>query len=214
MKVGEEPVEPRGDRRGRASHAPRQPPYTPRAEVAMDLRPSRVHRCRVRCSLTPKRTAWICGSAPATNCSEGTLYLRRVVRNLVRDDTRAAGRSAAMAPLDGSEPEDACSALDAMLAAEAYARYLRALATLSPRARLALTARLQQGLDYAGVAKVAKCASAAAARAMVGRALERVRGDARCAMRKEWLGVRDDSRRYLVHAALCPIRLPYPLNAG
>jgi hypothetical protein len=61
-----------------------------------------------------------------------------------------------------------------MLAAEAYARYRRAVSRLSPRAQRALAARLEEGLDYAGVARVAPCASPAAARALVGRALERV----------------------------------------
>jgi DNA-directed RNA polymerase specialized sigma24 family protein len=66
-----------------------------------------------------------------------------------------------------------------MIATEAYARYRTAVARLSPRAQLAVRARLEEGLDYAAVARSAGCASPAAARIMVGRALERVTAEIR-----------------------------------
>jgi RNA polymerase sigma factor (sigma-70 family) len=108
--------------------------------------------------------------------ANGTLqpYLRRVFKNLVRDYSRAAGRMPPIDPLEDWDTQDTRSPLGAMLAAEAYARYRHAVSRLSPRAQRALAARLEEGLDYGGVARVAPCASPAAARALVGRALERV----------------------------------------
>lgn len=101
-------------------------------------------------------------------------YLRRVLKNLVRDHTRAASRQPPLQQLDDEELHDTGSPLNILLAAEAYARYRAALSALSPRARLAVTARLEQGLDYETVARLAQCASAAAARVLVGRAVTRV----------------------------------------
>ena len=101
-------------------------------------------------------------------------YLRRVLKNLVRDHTRTTARRPVMRPLEDWDQHDDSSPLAAMLAAEAYARYRAALRALSPRAREAVVARLERGLDYAAVAKCARCASTAAARVLVGRALTRM----------------------------------------
>lgn len=107
---------------------------------------------------------------------DGTLqpYLRRVLKNLVRDHTRSVGRRPIMQTLEDWDQQDTRSPLGALLAEEAYARYRKVMERLSPRARAAVTARLERGLDYAAVAKHAQCASAAAARVLVGRALARV----------------------------------------
>ena len=116
---------------------------------------------------------------------DGTLqpYLRRVLTNLVRDHARSSARQPAMQSLEDWDHQDTRSPLEAMLAHEAYARYQAAVLRLSPRARTALTARLERGLDYAAVAAQAQCASAAAARALVGRALGRVVAEMRAGVR-------------------------------
>jgi RNA polymerase sigma factor (sigma-70 family) len=106
----------------------------------------------------------------------GTLqpYLRRVLTNLVRDRTRTGGRHPETVQLQDDEAMQTGSQLDTAIVAEAYARYRAAVARLSPRQAAALTARIEEGLDYAAVARRARCASAGAARVMVGRALTRV----------------------------------------
>ena len=101
-------------------------------------------------------------------------YLRRVLQNLVRDHGREMARQPPIRSLEAWDHPIARSHVDAMIGAETYARYRAAVRKLSPRARAALQARIERGLDYAAVARRAKCASPAAARAMVGRALERV----------------------------------------
>lgn len=113
-------------------------------------------------------------------CDAGTLqpYLRRVLKNLILDHSRSNGRFPVQ-PLEDWDSQDTRTPLGMMLAKEAYTRYLAAVAKRSPRARRALTARLERGLDYASVAKIAPCASPAAARALVGRALERVAAEIR-----------------------------------
>jgi len=112
---------------------------------------------------------------------DGTLqpYLRRVVMNLVRDHGRAQARQPETRPLQDWDHPIMRSPADAMIGAERYARYRAAVRKLSPRARVALQGRIERGLDYAAVARLAQCASPAAARAMVGRALERVMKDMR-----------------------------------
>lgn len=116
-------------------------------------------------------------------CDSGTLqpYMRRVLKNLVRDHARAGGRRPEMRPIEEWDESDDSSHLDRMIASEAYARYRAAVAKLSPRAQIAVRARIEQGLDYEAVARHAQCASPAAARIMVGRALNRVAADLRAA---------------------------------
>jgi RNA polymerase sigma factor (sigma-70 family) len=116
----------------------------------------------------------------------GTLqpYLRRVLTNLVRDRTRTTGRQPQSVPLHEDQAPDRGSQLDSAIVAETYARYRSALAALSPREAAALTARIDEGLDYAAVARRAGSASAAAARVMVGRALKRVWAEVRAPARR------------------------------
>ena len=111
----------------------------------------------------------------------GTLqpYLRRVLTNLVRDRTRSVGRGPTMRPLKDDDYAVELSPVDALLSAELIARYRAALATLSPRERTALRARLERGLAYRDVARRAGCVSSGAARVMVGRALARVEAQIR-----------------------------------
>lgn len=106
----------------------------------------------------------------------GTLqpYLRRVLTNLVRDRTRSVGRGPSMRPLHEDDHAGEASPVEALVTAELIARYRAALATLSPRERTALRARLERGLAYRDVARCAGCVSTGAARVMVGRALARV----------------------------------------
>jgi RNA polymerase sigma factor (sigma-70 family) len=106
----------------------------------------------------------------------GTLqpYLRRVLTNLVRDRVRGTGRRLETVQLQEEDAAGEGSQLDAAIVSETYARYRAAVAALSPREAAALVARIEEGLDYAAVARRAGCASAGAARVMVGRALTRV----------------------------------------
>lgn len=106
-------------------------------------------------------------------------YMRRVLVNLVRDYTRANGRRPGLVSLEDEDAPLADSQLSTMIAAQTYARYRAAVTVLSPRERTALVARIERGLPYEEVARRARCASAGAARVMVGRALRRVHQELR-----------------------------------
>jgi RNA polymerase sigma-70 factor (ECF subfamily) len=101
-------------------------------------------------------------------------YLRRVLSNLVHDRARLAGRRPPLLPIDDDMLTVPSSQEDALRAAETFDRYRAAVASLTPRERAALTARLHRHWDYARVARSAGCPSEGAARVMVGRALAKV----------------------------------------
>jgi RNA polymerase sigma factor (sigma-70 family) len=117
----------------------------------------------------------------------GTLqpYLRRVLTNLVRDRSRTNARSPVTVQYQEDDHGCESSPLDTLITAELMVRYRAAIATLSPRERTALRARLERGLAYREVAHCAGCASTGAARVMVGRALARVEAQIRRAGRLE-----------------------------
>jgi RNA polymerase sigma-70 factor (ECF subfamily) len=101
-------------------------------------------------------------------------YLRRALVNMVRDELRAVARSPLVVPLDELQRSYAPSQLDRAIGRQAYARYRAALQRLTPRARQAAVARLERGASYQDVAKRIGCPNALAARAVVGRAVERI----------------------------------------
>ena len=101
-------------------------------------------------------------------------YLRRALVNMVRDEVRAAARAPLVSPLDDLHRSYAPSPLDRAIGRQAYARYRTALARLTPRARRAAIARLERGESYQEVAERIGCPTALAARAVVGRAVERI----------------------------------------
>jgi RNA polymerase sigma-70 factor, ECF subfamily len=107
-------------------------------------------------------------------------YLRKILVNLVRDEFRVVARL----PDIGAELGDvaaplAPSALDLLLGKEAQRRYRSAVRRLRPRVRVAVAARLEEGLSYDAIAARLGLVTAAAARAMVGRGVERVTAEMR-----------------------------------
>jgi len=101
-------------------------------------------------------------------------YLRRALVNIVRDELRAVARAPLIMPLDELERSYTPSQLDRAIGRQAYARYRAALARLTPRARQAVVARLEHGASYQKVAGRIGCPNALAARAVVGRAVDRI----------------------------------------
>jgi RNA polymerase sigma-70 factor (ECF subfamily) len=101
-------------------------------------------------------------------------YLRRILINLTRDELRTAKRA-----WDGVEPDAVAesvqpSSLDLLLGQDKVRDFRRAVATLPPRSRAALLARLEHGRSYSEIATDLAAPGPGAARAIVGRAVERV----------------------------------------
>src|SRR4051812_21706814 len=101
-------------------------------------------------------------------------YLRRILLNLTKDEIRSVVRHPEHASLDGVEAIVKPSALDLLLGRESRARFRAAVAQLRPRSRTALLGRLEQGLTYDEIAELIGVAGPGAARAIVGRSVERV----------------------------------------
>jgi RNA polymerase sigma-70 factor, ECF subfamily len=102
-------------------------------------------------------------------------YLREAFTNRVRDEVRRAvrrpraGASAALAQRDVRP-----SPLDAVVSTQHRERYARALASLSPRDRAVLLARMEGGLSYEEIARLTGKPTAAAALMAVRRAVARL----------------------------------------
>jgi RNA polymerase sigma factor (sigma-70 family) len=119
-------------------------------------------------------------------------YLRKILLNLVRDELRAVARLPDVsAELGDIAARFAPDALDLLLGREAQRRYRAAVRTLRPRARAAVVARLEEGLSYEAIAARLGLVTPAAARAMVGRGVERVTAE---------MGRRRTRRRAAAHA--------------
>jgi RNA polymerase sigma-70 factor, ECF subfamily len=107
-------------------------------------------------------------------------YLRKILVNLVRDELRLVGRLPDIsAELGDIAAPFAPNALDLLLGKEAQRRYRLAIRTLRPRMRAAVVARLEKGLSYDDIAVRLGLVTPAAARAMVGRGVERVTAEMR-----------------------------------
>ncbi len=98
-------------------------------------------------------------------------YLRQALVNRVRNELRRHATRPAATHLDTSEPADAPSPFEAVVAAETSARYEAGLACLTPAERDAVVSRVEFGLSYAEVAEAIGKPSADAARMYVARAI-------------------------------------------
>lgn len=104
-------------------------------------------------------------------------YMQTAVTNRIRAQIRRAQIVPPPLPLDGAlidVVDDAPTALDTLLDADAEARYRRAFAELPERDRAALVAR-SMGYTYEQVAAVAGHSSADAARIALTRIVKRLR---------------------------------------
>ena len=108
---------------------------------------------------------------------EGALlaYMRQILLNQIRDESRRAKRRPAHDPL----PDDlgdtmTPSPLEEIIGKESVRRYEEALARLSDRQREAIILRVELGLRYREVAEAVHAPSVNAARLMVARALVRL----------------------------------------
>lgn len=107
-------------------------------------------------------------------------YLRKILVNLVRDELRLVARLPDVsAELGDIAAPFAPNALDLLLGKEAQRRYRSALRTLRPHVRAAVVARLEEGLSYDVIAAQLGLVTPAAARAMVGRGVDRVTAEMR-----------------------------------
>jgi RNA polymerase sigma-70 factor (ECF subfamily) len=100
-------------------------------------------------------------------------YLRRSVQNRLVDERRRAARFAPPAPLEDEHAAGGDSPLDDAIARDRRRRFRIALAALSPRDRLAVVMRLNDGASYEAIAEAIECPTPNAARVAVGRALHR-----------------------------------------
>jgi RNA polymerase sigma factor (sigma-70 family) len=101
-------------------------------------------------------------------------YLQRAVKNRIIDLYKRSGRRPARESISDQVPARDVSPYDAALAAEAYDRYQRALASLSKPDRCAVVSRLELGLGYEEIAAQLRKPTPDAARVAVSRAIVRL----------------------------------------
>ena len=101
-------------------------------------------------------------------------YLRQSVINRIRDEVRKIGRHPPPEELPGDLPSDLTSPLEEAVRSEAYERYRRALAQLSPRDREMIVARIEAQWSIAEIAQRFGIRTPDAARMAVSRALRRL----------------------------------------
>ena len=99
------------------------------------------------------------------------VYLRKALRNRIRDEIRRVHRRPASTTAGDSLPDDAPSPLEALVGQEALEEYERALEDLGDEQREAVVARVELGLSYQEIADQLGKPSADAARMVVARAL-------------------------------------------
>jgi len=107
---------------------------------------------------------------------EGALqaYLRQALMNRIRNEIRNAGRRPAAVELDGEQPDDGLSPLEAAIGTEAVERYETALARLRDEERELVVGRIELGMTYPELARASGKPSMDAARMAVARALVRL----------------------------------------
>ncbi len=98
-------------------------------------------------------------------------YLRQIVLNLMCDEIRKAGREPVSVALDEHIAAAMPDPADRIYGQQSWRAYQKALATLSPRARQCIIARVERGLNYEAIAKSTGRPTAGAARVAVTRAL-------------------------------------------
>jgi RNA polymerase sigma-70 factor (ECF subfamily) len=101
-------------------------------------------------------------------------YLRKAVQNRIIDAYRRSSRRPPRTDLPEDAPIVGPSALDTLIGEEMKTRYETALLSLSADDRDAIVLRLEQGSDYADIARRLKKPTADAARMTVVRALARL----------------------------------------
>jgi RNA polymerase sigma-70 factor (ECF subfamily) len=102
-------------------------------------------------------------------------YARQAVINRLRDQARRRLARPLIVPIDTGVMDDAPSALDQVLDAEAMARYQAAFSALDIKDRQALIARSEMGYSFEQIAQLVGKPSANAARMAVVRAIEILR---------------------------------------
>lgn len=102
------------------------------------------------------------------------VYLRKALRNRIRDEIRRVRRSPASTTAGDSLAADAPTPLEALVGQEALEEYERALDELRDEQREAVVARVELGLSYQEIADQLGKPSADAARMIVARALLRL----------------------------------------
>jgi RNA polymerase sigma-70 factor (ECF subfamily) len=101
-------------------------------------------------------------------------YLRQSVINRIRDEVRKIGRHPVWSELPEDIPSEEPSPLEQAVMAEAVARYTNALATLSPRDRQLVVARIEAQWTHDEIARHCGLPTPDAARMAVSRALGRL----------------------------------------
>lgn len=101
-------------------------------------------------------------------------YLRMSVINRIRDEIRKVGRRPESVEMTVEPPAEETSALEAVIQAEAYDRYRRALEKLRPRDREMIVARIELQWSVPEIAQRFGMASVDAARVAVSRSLKRL----------------------------------------
>lgn len=103
-------------------------------------------------------------------------YLRRILLNCIRDEVRRSVRHPAQVEIPAAQPDREATPLERAIGRERVARYERALAALPEVQQQAVILRLELGLSHQEVAEALGSPSAAAARMVVVRAVERLAG--------------------------------------
>jgi RNA polymerase sigma-70 factor, ECF subfamily len=101
-------------------------------------------------------------------------YLRQSVLNRIRDEVRRIGRHPTPCELPADMPSEEPSPLERAVEAEAVSRYNEALASLSPRNRELVVARIEAQWSHDEIARHFGLPTADAARMAVSRALKRL----------------------------------------
>jgi RNA polymerase sigma-70 factor (ECF subfamily) len=101
-------------------------------------------------------------------------YLRQSVINRIRDEVRRVARQPTPVELSEDPPSERTSPLEGAIKSEAYERYRDALATLSPRDREMVVARVEAQWTVQDIAKRFGMRTSDAARMAVSRAIRRL----------------------------------------
>lgn len=101
-------------------------------------------------------------------------YLRQSVINRIRDEVRRITRHPAAVALPDDHPGDGTSPLEAVIEAESYERYRKALDHLKPRDREMVMARIEVQWTLGEIAQQFGMKTVDAARMAVSRALRRL----------------------------------------
>jgi RNA polymerase sigma-70 factor (ECF subfamily) len=102
------------------------------------------------------------------------VYLRKALRNCIRDEMRRVHRHGSAVTAGDAIPDAAPTPLEALVGSEAVEDFERGLEALQEDQREAIVARIEFGLTYQEIAEQLGKPSADAARMLVARALVRL----------------------------------------